>query len=168
MINWNYYPKNTRIPDHLNQIIKVFEKNQDNIDSSINQLASNEVLKRITNDIVGLGFKVEKSKKKADLIRVPVLFGLNGKEIVSYEVDAYNSMNRTVIEVEAGRAVTNYQFLKDFFECCMMYDVEYLCIAVRNIYRKSKDFDIVCNFFESFYTCNRVKISLKGILIIGY
>lgn len=39
MINWNYYPKNTRIPDHLNQIIKVFEKNQDNIDSSINQLA---------------------------------------------------------------------------------------------------------------------------------
>ncbi len=61
MINWNYYPKNTRIPDHLNQIIKVFEKYQDKIDSSIYQLASNKVLKRITNDIVGLGFKLVSS-----------------------------------------------------------------------------------------------------------
>jgi hypothetical protein len=39
---------------------------------------------------------------------------------------------RYVVEVEAGRGVVNYQFLKDFFEACTMVGVEKLCIAVRN------------------------------------
>jgi len=30
------------------------------------------------------------------------------------------------LEVEAGRAYTNYQFLKDLFQACMMHDVQYL------------------------------------------
>lgn len=50
----------------------------------------------------------------------------------------------------------------------MMSDVDYLCIAVRNIYLKSNDFKKVSDFFDSFYTSNRISIPLKGVLIIGY
>jgi hypothetical protein len=72
------------------------------------------------------------------------------------------------LEVEAGRAVVNYQFLKDIFQACMMYGVEYLIIAVRNDYQKKDDFQKVCVFLETLYISNRLSLPLKGILIIGY
>jgi hypothetical protein len=50
---------------------------------------------------------------------------------------------------QAGRAVVNNQFLKDFFQACMMDEVEYLALAVRNLYGKSNDFERVCVFFET-------------------
>ena len=49
-----------------------------------------------------------------------------------------------------------------------MCDVDYLCIAVRNVYRKSKDFEKVCLFFDTLYQSGRLGIPLKGLLIIGY
>jgi hypothetical protein len=168
MVNWNYFPKNARINDNLIHVIDIFNLHHNKIDSSKHQLNSNKVLECITDDLYNIGYKVESGKKKENIIRIPVLFGLNGKEIVAYEVDAYNPINKIVIEVEAGQAVINYKFLKDFFQCCMMYDVEYLCIAVRNRYRTSNDFNRVSDFFESFYISNRVKVPLKGLLIIGY
>ena len=41
------------------------------------------------------------------------LFGKNGKLEKSFEADALNTSRKTVLEVEAGRGVTNHQFLKD-------------------------------------------------------
>ncbi len=99
---------------------------------------------------------------------MPVLFGKNGKVDLNFEVDGYSEKLKTVIEVEAGRAVSNYQFLKDFYESCMMHDVDYFCVAVKNIYRNSNDFDKVCDFFRALYSSNRLEIPLKGILVIGY
>lgn len=75
---------------------------------------------------------------------------------------------KVVIEIEAGRAVSNYQFLKDLFQACVMQDVDYLVIAVRNIYRTSKDFDKLITFLDALYVSNRLILPLKGILIIGY
>lgn len=168
MIKWNYFPRNKRIDKKFQDIISVFNNHANKIDSSLHKLTSNDVLKILSQDLEILGYQVERGKKKDEVIRVPVLFGENGTERVSYEVDAFHPNEKTVIEVEAGRAVTNYQFLKDFFECCMMSDVDYLCIAVRNIYLKSNDFKKVSDFFDSFYTSNRISIPLKGVLIIGY
>jgi hypothetical protein len=48
-----------------------------------------------------------------------------------------------VLEVEAARGVDNNQFLKDLFQACMMHDVQYLGIAVRNVYPQSPDFEKV-------------------------
>ena len=73
-----------------------------------------------------------------------------------------------VLEVEAGRAVVNYQFLKDIFQACMMFEVEYLVIAVRNVYRGSDDFSKIYAFLETLYISNRLRLPLKGILPIGY
>ena len=115
-----------------------------------------------------LGYEVEKSKKKIDKVRVPVLFGNLGKEELAFEADAYSQKNKTVIEVEAGRAVANYQFLKDMFQASMMVETDYLILAVRNLYKGSNDFEKVNKFLEAVYLTQKIKLDLKGILLIGY
>ena len=70
--------------------------------------------------------------------------------------------------MEAGQATENHRFLKDIFEACMMFDVEYLVLTVRNIYRKHDDFQRIFTFLETLYISNRLQLPLKGILLIGY
>jgi hypothetical protein len=167
-IQYQYFPKSSRIPDFLSQLILVFQQKDECITSSIFQLDSNDVLQCLSDEIIQLGYKVEISKRANDKIRIPVLFGRNGALEKYFEVDCYNSIQKVVIEIEAGRAVSNYQFLKDLFQACVMQDVDYLVIAVRNIYRTSKDFDKVITFLDALYVSNRLILPLKGILIIGY
>ena len=50
----------------------------------------------------------------------------------------------------------------------MMFDVEYLVLAVRNKYRTHFDFDRVYQFLETMYISNRIILPLKGIMLIGY
>lgn len=81
-----------------------------------------------------------------------------------------------VIEVEAGRAVYNNQFLKDIFQACMMFEVEYLVIAVLNEYSSlsngkpviHNDYQIIRTFLETLYINGRLQLPLKGILLVGY
>lgn len=169
MINWAHFPQ-TEKPTKLSfRVIEVFESISDSIDSSTHDVqVSNEVLAKAAKNFETLGFKVETGKRKADKVRVPVLYGRNGRVEKSFEADAYHEGEGYVIEVEAGRGVVNYQFLKDLFQACMMTDVDYLCIAVRNIYRNSKDFEKVFTFFDTLFKSKRMNLPLKGILIIGY
>ncbi len=129
---------------------------------------SNDVLDIVRDRLIGIGFDVEMDKSSHGKIRVPVLFGQNGHIDQSFEADAWNRTTKTVLEVEAGRAVTNYQFLKDLFQACMMQDVNYLVVAVRNIYRTSRDFDKVRMFFDTLYASGRLQLPLQGILVVGY
>ncbi len=168
MINWQYYPKSDSVPSHLRDIVEVFEDQLTVFSSESNTLNSDEVLEHLRNGLEVLGFQVEKSKSKADKIHVPVLFGRNGKLEKSFDADAYSQIQKTVIEVEAGRAVSNYQFLKDLFQACMMHEVDYLVIAVRNVYLNKKDFEKVISFFDTLYASNRLALPLQGILIVGY
>lgn len=169
MINWMYYPKNKRIDTVSEMIVQAFKSALADIDSSTHVgQHSDEVLAKVRPNLERICFTVEKSKKEKDLISVPVLFGANGRIEKSFDADAYNADAGYVIEVEAGRAVSNYQFLKDFFEACTMSDVEKLCIAVRNDYNNSNDFEKICTFFDSLFASGRLGIPLNGILIIGY
>ena len=169
MLNYQFFPKTKQMPDHLYQVAKAFENIYDLIDSENKCLKSNEVLAVVAPRLREMSFEVEQQSHK---ISVPVLFGRNGTVAKSFEADAYNKANKTVIEVEAGRALTNYQFLKDLFEACMMNDAEYLVIAVRNIYATksscSKDFEKIEQFFDTLYQSERMNLPLSGILLIGY
>ena len=167
-IQYQYFPKSCNVPAELQPLIRIFSEKEDVITSSKYQLSSNEVLHILSDDIIELGYQVETSKKAIDKIKVPVLFGRNGSLEKYFEADCYNQKAKVVIEIEAGRAVTNYQFLKDIFQACVMHEVDYLTIAVRNVYRKQRDFDIVSNFLEVLYASNRLELPLKGILLIGY
>lgn len=168
MINWMYFPLSDEIKPIGLRLIEVFKSKAADIASDSHELNSNAVL-AILGDLLALeGFKVESGKKKVEKISVPVLFGLNGKIEKHFDADAYAQNESFVLEIEAGRAVSNNQFLKDLFQACMMHEVKYLAIAVRLDYRKNKDFEQVCKFFETLYASGRLKLPLLGVLVIGY
>lgn len=168
MIDWMYYPRSSTATSLAVAVVGAFESAGESINSDVNKLNSNGVLTRVSSSLRSLGFVVEAGKAKADKISVPVLFGLNGQAAKSFEADAFHPGEGFVVEVEAGRAVVNNQFLKDLFQACMMHDVYYLAIAVRKDYRQVKDFEKVCRFMDTLYTSRRLELPLKGILIIGY
>lgn len=167
-IQWQFFPKSKIIPNHLKDVVEVFENNSNEISSDLFTYSSNEVLEKVALSLEKINYKVEKSKKSNDKIKVPVLFGPNGKLEKYFDADGYNEKSKTVIEVEAGRGVTNYQFLKDLFQACMMYEVDFLVIAVRRTYLKNQDFKTVITFFDTLYASGRLRLPLEGILIIGY
>ena len=156
----------------MQNVVSIFEKNSIEIDSEKHTYDSNGVLEIVPIDLEKNGYQVETSKKKEGKIHVPVLFGMNGKLDKYFEADGLNAEYKTVIEVEAGRGYANNQFLKDLFQASVMHNIDYLIIAVRNIYKtrssKSKDFEKIMSFIDTLYASERLVLPLKGILILGY
>jgi len=168
LLQWQYFPKSSAAPSHLRDVIKAFETVYDQISSSQHTLPSDSVLAVLHEYLAEIGFTVEISKRKQGRIGVAVLFGQNGRPEKSFYADAVNQQSGTVIEVEAGRAVVNNQFLKDLFQACMMHDISYLVIAVRQTYKGGRDFETVVMFLDTLYASQRMTLPLKGILIVGY
>ena len=168
MINWTYFPHSSPPPAIVVSVIKVFEEATPAIDSSTKNLKSDSVLSAVRPGLESHGFRVESGKKADQKIKVPVLFGRGGRVLKSFEADAWHEAEQMVLEVEAGRGVTNNQFLKDFFQACMMQDIAYFGVAVRNVYRTNKNFEAVETFFETMYAGERLRPPLKGIVVVGY
>jgi hypothetical protein len=168
MINWSFFPRSDKPTPMAVGLVDAFRSVADQIDSSTHDLKSNQVLALLSPQLSCLGFRVETGKTAADKIRIPVLFGRNGKLEKAFDADAYHETEGFVLEVEAGRGVTNNQFLKDLFQACMMHDVWFVAIAIRNTYRKNQDYEIVERFFGTLYASNRLTLPLKGVLVIGY
>lgn len=167
-IRYQYFPRSRGITTEIKQVIDCFTNSEDKICSANNNLSSNDVLEVIRDDLQNIGFKIETGKTKAGKIHVPVLFGLDNTIDKSFNADAVSEDGKIVIEVEAGRAVDNNQFLKDIFQACMMFEVEVLIIAGRNDYRGNDNFTYIYRFLETLYISNRLHLPLKGILLIGY
>ena len=168
MIRFQFFPRSRGIDNRIKSIIDCFEKHSNSIASPENNLSSNEVLEVLRSDLQSIGFEVEQGKAKDEKITVPVLFGLDNGIDKYFNADALSKDGKIVIEVEAGRAVDNNQFLKDIFQACMMYEVEYLFLAVRNDYRGGDDFSKIYTFLETLYISSRLHLPLKGILLLGY
>ena len=168
MIKYQFFPRSRGVTAEIQEVINSFKAIEAQIDSSTSELKSNEVLQIVRPYLEQLQYTVETGKGVNEKIDVPVLFGQDNKIDKSFYADALSADGRIVIEVEAGRATENNQFLKDLFEACMMFDVEYLVLAVRNVYRSHYDFDRVYSFLETLYISNRLHLPLKGILLIGY
>lgn len=169
-VNWAHFPRSDPPTELTKKIVEVFRGHHDEINSEFKDLSSDKVLAVVANDLAKLGFKVERGKQKGEKVQVPVLYGNNGRIDKSFEADAHHVAEGFVIEVEAGRGVLNNQFLKDLFQACMMDGVQYLGIAVRNFYEpaSSRDFDKVVTFMDTLFASNRLRLPLKGILVIGY
>ena len=168
MIRFQFFPRSRGTNEQINGVINCFKSVENEIDSKTKYLVSNEVLATVHPYREAQGFSVEMGKQNEDKIDVPVLFGRDNKIDKSFNADALSKDGRIVVEVEAGQATENHRFLKDIFEACMMFDVEYLVLAVRNTYRNHDDFQIVHTFLETLYISNRLQLPLKGILLIGY
>jgi hypothetical protein len=168
MINWIYFPQSDEPPPLIRKVVHAFEEMQQEFKDRSKDLISDVVLSIVRPRLQKIGFEVEAGKRASEKIRVPVLFGRNGKVERAFEADAWHREAKMVVEVEAGRGYLNNQFLKDLFQACMMHDIEYCGIAIRNLYIKSNDFENVEAFFKTLYASNRLRLPLKGILIIGY
>ena len=168
MIQWQFFPRSDTAPEVSLDVVASFEDAAAEIDSESHELCSDDVLAAVFSGLTDRGFLVESGKKRSEKVIAPVLYGRNGQLAQSSEADAWDRSRQMVLEVEAGRGVTNYQCLKDLFEACMMHDVDFLGIAVRNTYRKNRDFERVVRFFETLYASNRLVLPLKGILVVGY
>jgi hypothetical protein len=149
-------------------VIAVFEAATAVIGSKGAKLTSNQVLAAISGPLSEVGYLVETGSSRAQKVRVPVLFGRNGRVGKAFEVDAWSAASGTVIEVEAGRALVNNQFLKDLFEACVMPSVNFLVIAVRSDYRGQNNFEQMCAFLETLYVSDRLTLPLTGVLAVGY
>ena len=168
MINWIYYPQSDEPPPIVRGVVGAFEAVEKDITSEGHQYESNQVLEILRPGLETIGFEVETGKKKAEKIYVPVLFGAQGKPAEALEADAFSREHGFVLEVEAGRGVTNNQFLKDLFQACMMHEVTYFGVAVRNLYRRSHDYDRMVAFFDTLYASRRLDLPFKGMVAIGY
>ena len=168
MLNFQLFPRSFGITADVEAVIKCYQLSYNRIKSPENNLNSDGVLKCLAADLKLLNFKVETSKAKDDKIKVPVLFSLNNKIDKYFDADAVSADGKIILEVEAGRAYVNNQFLKDVFQACMMPSVDYLILAVRNDYRGGDDFSRIFQFFETLYINGRLQLPLKGIVLIGY
>ncbi len=167
-IEFQFFPRSQGLTTSMEEVVECFEANSSKIQSAEYNLNSNDVLEELRPSLEKIGYKVEKGKKKLEKISVPVLFGRGDQPDKYFYADAVSNDNSIVIEVEAGRAVDNNQFLKDIFQACMMYEVEYLVIAVRKDYRGQNDFEKIYTFLETLYVSSRLNLPLKGILLVGY
>lgn len=166
--NWIYFPKSHEPSAFVHRVVQVFLDHDRELSARSRELTSDGVLAIVRPGLHAIGFEVETGKKKAEKIYVPVLFGRNGSVEKAFEADAWHREERVVVEVEAGRGYLNNQFLKDLFQACMMHEVEYCVIAVRNLYIDCHDFENVVSFFETLYASRRLQLPLKGVLVIGY
>lgn len=163
-VQWQYYPKSDRIPPHLAAVVDAFTLNAPAVASYSHDHLSNAVLEIVRPELETQGFLVEKSKAGIDRIKVPVLFGRNGSLEKYFDADAVHKDERTVLEVEAGRGVTNNDFLKHLFQACMMHDIDYFAVAVRLVYKGQNNFEQVYRYFDTLYASRRLELPLKGIL----
>lgn len=174
MINWQFFPKSDKVTNKLLETIQVFKDKELEIDSEAidkaNMIDSNTVLSILKDGLIAIGYQVEISKSGDDKIAVPVLYGRNGRPEKSFFADGYHSQEEIVLEIEAAAAVANNRFLKDLFEACVMDHVQYCIIAVRNNNKttKQKDFESVMRFIDTVYASQKLKLPLKGVLIVGY
>lgn len=158
--------------DRLDSVIKAFDDAYEDICSinNKNRKKSNEVLKELEKTIDFNEFNLEKGKKKSELLILD-----RPGSCYKFYPDGLSKDKTIAIEVEAGQAVCNYRFLKDFFEALTVPQIVYLVIAVRNEYWGGKrktpahDFETVKDFLISWFASKKVKVTnLNGILIVGY
>ena len=125
MIRFQFFPRSQGITPEVKKVIDCFNEVEDEISSDSFKLSSNEVLEKLRPYLEDIDYNVETGKSKSDKIHVPVLFIDDNEIDKSFNADALSKDGKIVIEVEAGRAVDNNQFLKDIFQACMGFEVEY-------------------------------------------
>ena len=114
-IQYQYFPKSSRIPDLLSQLILVFQQKDECI-SSIFQLDSNDVLQCLSDKIIQLGYKVEISKRANDKIRIPVLFGRNGALEKILKLIATTQYRKLLLRLKQDELSLIINFLKIYFK----------------------------------------------------
>ncbi len=171
---WRFYPYSTQPPPWTTGVVKAFADVQPDVDSRQHQgISSDQALRHLRPALEAQGFTVESGRKKVEKILRPVLFGEGGRPVVSYEVDAYHPLERVAVEVEAGRGAANNADYRDIIRASLMVDADYLVMAMMLRYKSgqtmvTKSYEVTANRVDAVYASDRLRLPLKGILLIGY
>jgi hypothetical protein len=170
---WKFYPVRLPAPEWAEGVLKAFRDAKSTIDSSANRgVTSDAALAAVRPGLKKLGFEVERGKGAGQKILRPVLFGENGKPVVSYEVDGFHDVEKIVLEVEAGRGAANNADYRDLVRASLMVNASYLILAMMQEYRAGKQvtrsYDQTLNRLDAIYASDRLKLPLSGVLLVGY
>ncbi len=175
--DWIYYPIRSRPPPWVADFISVVEAARPKVDSvEVNGLTSDSALAVLVPGLRQCGYTVEASKAKGDRIRRPVLFGENGKERVSYEVDAIHDELGIVVEIEAGRGARGNAVYRDLIRASLIVDVKFLALGVMREYRhqnggkltRVQSFHDAKATLDAIYASGRLQLPFEGVLLFGY
>ncbi len=161
----------------MNDFVNVIALHSKDIDSRIvENLTSDRVLAFIADDLASLGYQVETGKKALQKIRRPVLFGEEGVEKVSYEIDAFHDSLGIAVEVEAGRGARGNAVYRDLIRTSLIVGAKYLVLGVMIDYRHQssgkevvvKSFDEARSLIEAIFSSGRLGLPFEGVLLVGY
>jgi hypothetical protein len=174
---WTYFPLNDPPPDWVHALMAAVALSRDQIDSSVSDgLTSDAVLAALRPHLLALGFEVESGKKAEQKIRRPVLFGEEGRQVVSYEVDGVHDDLGIVLEVEAGRGARGNAVYRDLVRTSLIVGADFLALGVMNAYRHSsggkpqlvRSYDEARKQVEAIYLSGRLGLPFRGLLLFGY
>jgi hypothetical protein len=170
---WKFYPSRSPAPAWAERVIAAFAKVQSQIDSRVMQgVASDVALAALRPHLIDVGFQVESSKAKVDKISRPVLFGEVGRSVVAYEVDGFHPEEKVVFEIEAGRGAANNADYRDLIRTSLMVDADYLVLAMMLRYTSGemtvRSYDQTRDRIDAIFASDRLRLPLKGILLVGY
>ena len=172
---WLYYPKWSEPPDWAFDLVKVFSNNRVRLDSNMSHNKSDQALAIIRGDLESSGYVVEKGEMEPT-IRRPVHFGEFGVADRTYQIDSYHSSLKIALEIEAGRSTRGNAVYRDIVQTSLLVGVDYFALAVPQKYsfkagnRKVTDptYEICKSIFDAIYSSERLRLPLRGVLLIGY
>jgi len=169
---WKSYPTRLPAPAWADGVLDVFRSERESIDSNTNHgVKSNDCLAFLRSGLEELGFEVEGSGTVGKIER-PVLFGENGETEVSYNVDGFHPEYGAVLEVEAGRGAANNADYRNLVRAGLMVDADYLVLAMMQRYlagrQLMRSYGSTRKRLDAIYASDRLRLPLRGVLLIGY
>lgn len=174
---WFYYPARAAPPPWVESFLGVVRAARPAIESAqVDHLNSDRVLGELADGLASIGFAVEASKRRADKVRRPVLFGEQGRERVAYEVDAFHDELGVAVEIEAGRGARGNAVYRDLVRTSLIVGARYLAIGVMAEYRhlsagklqKVQSYRESQDQLDAIYASGRLQLPFEGILLFGY
>lgn len=174
---WKYYPAYRRLPEFFDALLTIFADVQASLDSRDKLgLKSDEALAVLRPALVMSGWDVEQGKRKDQRIRRPSLFGEQGLETKSFEIDAFWPDYGVALEVEAGRGARGNAVYRDIIEGSLLVDAKYMVLAVALEYHHQTSGRAVMvpsyrdatNLMDAIYASPRLTLPFEGLLLIGY
>lgn len=172
--SWIYYPTSSAPPDWVTDLVGVVSNSRPEIESAAHSgLTSDSVLLKLRPGLELLGYTVEVTKKRADKVRRPVLFGEGGSERVAYEVDPVHDELGVLLEVEAGRGAMGNAVYRDLIRTSLIFGARFLALGVMIEYRYAKSgltlsYRDAKDLLDATYASGRLKFPFEGILLFGY
>lgn len=176
-VRFSTFPRTEAPPSFAPSLVDVFKKHEREISTVAlaKGLTSDEVLARLRDDLVALGFEVEGGKSRDQKIERPVFFGENGLPRVRYQIDGYHAEWKCGLEVEAGRGWMGNAVYRDLIQAAVMVEVDSLALAVANSYRykssgrdaTSSDYDNTVALADALYGHSRLRLPYR-LVVVGY